>query len=102
MDRTGISQVEHIKITVLVIHDPAITKVDSNDRISLGTGNAGDIAHIAVIDVLAVLDLHNLIAGTEPSLAVYSVHFPFCRWIYFVLEPLIQCVCTCLRLLAVR
>ena len=102
MDGTGIAEIQHIKIPVFIVDDTAISKVNPHHRIGLGASNTLDIAYITVIDVLAVLDLHDLITGSEPSLAMYSVGFSIHRRIDLPLEPLIQCVSARFRLLTVR
>ena len=101
MHRTGIAQVQHIKIAVFVVDDPAITKVDPYHGIGLGAGNTLDVSHISIVDVFAVLDLHDFITGSEPSLAVYSVRFTLHRRIDLPLETLIQRIGTRFCLLAV-
>ena len=102
VDCTGVTEIQHIKIPVFIVDDTAISKVDPHHRIGLGASNTLDIAYITVIDVLAVLDLHDFITGSEPSLAMYSVGFSIHRRIDLPLEPLIQCVSARFRLLTVR
>ena len=65
MDSGGVSEIQHSKLVVFVFHDPTVSKVDLHDSLVFGTGNVGDVAHVAVVDLLVVLDLHDLIAKPE-------------------------------------
>ena len=73
MNRAGISKIQHLQLTVLILNDPVITKINPNDSIRCCSCNAGDVSNIAVIDLLAVFRLHDLIANPETALTVCSL-----------------------------
>ena len=102
VDRTGITQIQLLKIAAFVVSRAAISEIDLDDGIGFAAGNALDIAYIAVTDVIAVLDLHHLVARSEDPVAVYGLRLAFHERIYLGLQTLIQSIDACFRLLPIR
>ena len=95
MDGRGVSEIQHSKLITFILHDSAISKVNLHGSLVFGAGNVGDVAHIAVVDLLVVLDLHDLIAKPESQLPGNGFSFSRSRWVYQCLQPCVHGIHGC-------
>ena len=98
MNGGGVSEIQHSKLITFIGHDPSIPKVNFHGSLIFGAGDIGDVTHVAVADLLVVLDLHDLI--TKPETQLPGNDFGLSRsWrVYQCLQSHVHCVHGCFGL----
>ena len=90
VDRGSITEIQHSQLLVFILHDSSISEINHHCCLVFRAGDGTDIAHISVVDLLVVFDLHNLIAQAKAQLSENSLGFARSRRIYQGLQSSIH------------
>ena len=90
MDGRSITQIQHIKLTRVILSHSSVSEINRDGRLVTEFTDFCDIPDVAVTDFIAVFDLHHLIAAAEFSRPVSDLSLVRRRRIDFLPQQLIE------------